>query len=106
MGDLKNLLTQAIKKREQIINPTYLFETYQMKYRSKEGKMAIWKTHKNPNIREPLLIYITKAYEHFVLVESRVVISYKTDVQIIRYGVGYASIHCGDDTLQFLEFNV
>ena len=107
MGLFRDLLEQALQQNNSINEKDTHMYSVHMKYKGKFKKLIgepiIWKTRNNTNLRQPQLVIVEKAYDHYVLVKK---ISYSVDghTYVTRYCILYSSLYCGYDTYETLEF--
>ncbi|UXR28919.1 hypothetical protein [Bacillus paranthracis] len=106
MGYLKEVLEQSYKDVYSIKGKTQADVTYGM-YRNQferiVGQIAIWKTQQNPNIKQPQLVLIEKTYEHHVLLKKET-FNLEGEKGYLYFSVNYASVLCGMDTIELLEW--
>lgn len=107
MGLFRDLLEQALELNNSVSEKDThrhsVYTKYKAKFSELVGEPIIWKTKNNSNLRQPQLVIVEEAHDNYVLVKK---ISYSVDgnTYTIRYCILYASLYCGFDKYETLEF--
>lgn len=104
---LKHMLRRAFEEANIIDDDNSMsakvYRDYKKKFEALVGQPIIWRTKNNTNLKAPQLVVVEKAYDYFVLV-VKTSFNVEGKENKIRYGICYASLYCGNDTFETLEF--